>query len=93
MDSVAIDSVVAQRVQNAAIRQGNLLIWTVYRRPLDFPDLYIARPHLIEPGQTEPMPFHLQAATLAELRKLLLFGLYRMDRQPGDEAQIAESWM
>jgi hypothetical protein len=69
-----------------------LLIWTVYERPLDFPDRYVARAHLTEPGQTKPLPFHLEAWTLEGLRRQLPAGLYCQPRLEGDEPQIVECW-
>ena len=90
----AVGPEVAQSVQNAAVRASKgLLIWTVYCRPLDFPDRYVARAHLTEAGQTKPLPFHLEAATLQGLREQLPAGLVCLARQEADEPQIVECWL
>jgi hypothetical protein len=39
------------------------------------------------------MRCHLEAATLNELRLLLPMGLTRLDRSPGDESAIVETWL
>jgi hypothetical protein len=90
---VAIDAVVARRVQLTALEQGSLLVWTVYDHPRDFPDHWIARPHLTEPGQTEPLPFHLAASTLDALRVQLPSGLVCLTRSAGDDPRIVETWL
>lgn len=70
-------------------------MWTVYERPSDFPDDYVARRWDIVRGAREPIASGVlfAAKTLEQLRELLPEGLHRMPRQEGDEPQIVEVWL
>jgi hypothetical protein len=83
----------AQYIQDWVLELGALLIWTVYERPRDFPDHYIARPFYCSLGHTTPLPAHLQAASLESLRMLLPVGLTLLARSPGDDPSIVETWI
>jgi hypothetical protein len=71
-------------------------MFTIYERPLDFPDCYVVREFHILRGNPEPVPTnHLSfAGTLAGARKLVppSAGIC-MARSAGDEAQIVETWL
>jgi hypothetical protein len=77
----------AQRMQNGAELVGETLIWTVYGSP----ERFVARPCMTRGGIT-PMPVHLEAATLEQLRAQLPAGLTRTDRLPDDEPVVVETW-
>lgn len=70
-----------------------LEIWTVYDRPKDYPDGFIARMYLIYPGFSVASPSTVTGATLAQVRAALPPGLYCMPRNPNDDPVIVESWI
>lgn len=73
-----------------------MTIFTVYERPLDFPDQVIVRGHDLFASGGPPVAREECEAfdDLAAARKsLYLRGLSRMGREPGDEPQIVESWI
>ena len=70
-----------------------LVIWTIYERPRDFPDSYVLRGHVIERGGTRPHDVCFVAATLEEVRTQLPLGVHCLPRSPDDEPQIVESWI
>lgn len=93
MSSIEIDERYAAQVQGAAQSLGQLLIWTIYDHPLDFPDCFVARPQIIRPKTSGPMPMHLMAKELDALRALLPDGLTCLKRDPSDDPFIIEVWV
>lgn len=91
--SIQIDERYAAQVHGAALSLGQLLIWTVYDHPLDFPDWFVARPHIIRPKTSGPLPMHLMARDLNVLRAMLPDGLTRLKRDPNDDPFILEVWV
>ena len=91
--SIEIDRRYAEQLQGAAQSLGQLLIWTIYDHPLDYPEWFVARPHIIRPKKTGPVPMHLIATDLNALRALLPDGLTRLERQPNDDPFILEVWV
>jgi hypothetical protein len=85
--SRAITGKEAQRLQMGAEEVDETLVWTVYGSPNKF----VARPCMTMDGVT-PMPVHLEAPTLEELRALLPPGLTRTDRLPDDPPIVIETW-
>jgi len=85
--NVRIGAAQADQLQRRAIADGELLIWTVYERPRDFPQSYIARPHTTLKTRG-PLPEYLEG-----VRALLPQGLACLDRLAGDEAPILETWI
>jgi hypothetical protein len=88
----------AQVIQGKAATVDDLLIWTIYERPADFPNSYIARPFSTLIGASQGgvpygMRCYLEAATLNELRLLLPMGLYRLERNAADDKKIVETWL
>lgn len=69
-----------------------LSIWTVYERPSDHPQSFVARRWLTTP-QPAPTDEVLLAGSLDSLRKKLPGGLHRMPRQSGDDPVIVETWV
>jgi hypothetical protein len=88
---VKITKGIAQELQRDAAAQGDLLIWVVYMRPLDFPESVIARPHSSKVAK--PLDAYLQADTLTGVRLQLPAGLSRLARFEADESQIVETWI
>jgi hypothetical protein len=78
-----------------AIKRGETPLITIYERPADFPDEYVARLWLIRRGTKEPVTTEivLRSASLEALREMLPPDLHRLPREPGDEEQIVETWV
>lgn len=91
--STVISHPYAQRLQHNAIRLGQLLIWTLYDHPLDYPEWFVARPHIILPKLPTAFPMHLMARDLETLRRALPNGLVRMERLADDDPCIIETWV
>lgn len=73
--------------------KAELHVWTIYDHPLDYPDKFVARAHLIVAGGSEAT-WHIRTAdTLEEVREQLPPGLYRLERDPSDDSKIVESWI
>lgn len=72
--------------------EKHLSIWTVYDKPRDHPDKYVARRWLTTP-QPVPTSDIFLADTLDSLRQQLPPGLIQMQRQPGDDPSILETWL
>ena len=70
-------------------------IWTVYARPKDYPDLFVARRFDIVHGELQACPSDdvVTASSLQELREMLPMGLTRLPRHADDEPQIVEVWI
>jgi hypothetical protein len=71
---------------------GKLCMWTVFERPADAPDQYVAR--LFELDQ--PTATAICCDTLEEIREViarLYPGLTCLPRSPNDEPQIVEVWL
>lgn len=77
-----------------AIPYPTMSMWTIYNRPKDYPKDFVARRSVIlHAGVIGPTDDMFTAKTLDEIRALLPRGLYRLDRQPGDDAKIVEVWL
>lgn len=73
----------------------NLLsVWTVYDRPSDYPDSFVARRHVVRAGGITVATLDAVFSTsLDGVRAKLPPGLYRMPRHADDEPHIVESWI
>ena len=91
--SIEIDALYAHQIHGAALSLGQLMIWTVYFSPKYFPDWFVARPFIIRPKTSGPVPMHLMARDIDTLRAMLPGGLVRLERKPQDEPQILEVWV
>ena len=68
-------------------------IWTIYDRPLDFPEGFIARRFEVVPGSARPTTEAL-TGTLANLRREMeRQGRVCLPRDPGDHPNVVESWI
>lgn len=71
----------------------DLVIWTIYRNPKDFPDGYVTRPWTITPGgNARPGMAHL-SMTLEDARINCGPGLTRLPPSPEDDPTVVESWI
>jgi len=67
--------------------------WTIYDRPKDYPDQFVARCWRISPGKLQPTGDMFTGDTLDEVRALLPYGLVRVTRYPDDDPKIVETWL
>lgn len=75
------------------MNSGNYLaIWTIYFRPANRPEIYIAHKALAIEGQVVPTGQTLSAPTLEALRDKLPPGLFPMGRADCDAPDIVETW-
>jgi hypothetical protein len=79
--------------QQGAAHRGLLTIWTIYDKPKDHPDGFIAR--RFEVGADGPVPTgDIMTGDLEDMRETLWkAGLLKLTRDPLDEPQIVESWV
>jgi hypothetical protein len=70
-----------------------LAMWTIYDNPTDFPGLYVARKWLVRNGKEEWTSTVITDANLQRLRDSLPAGLFCMNRAPGDDPVIVETWL
>lgn len=71
-----------------------LAIWTIYARPRDYPDHFVARKFLVGPNN-QPLATQdmFVADSVEEVRALLPPGLVCLARSPSDDLRIVESWL
>ena len=73
-----------------------LSMWTVYQRPKDFPESFVARRWEIGQGTATATDEALIAPTLEAVRDALMNmnpqGLFCMPRQINDDPCIVETW-
>jgi hypothetical protein len=73
--------------------EGTLSMWTIYRKPADYPDGYVVREWIIG-AAAEPVPGEgKRAVTLEKARELVPPGMYKLNRQDGDDPVIVETWV
>lgn len=71
-----------------------LSIWTIYDHPRDRPDQYIARRFEIVSGGARATDDTIESPHLHLIREsLILQGLTPINRSPGDDPNIIESWL
>jgi hypothetical protein len=74
--------------------EGDLVIWTIYKRPADLPEhAFVVRGWVIRVGKTAPLPTYEAAETLDEARGKIPPGLFRLPAYPADDPVILESWV
>jgi hypothetical protein len=79
--------------QADAVKRGALAIWTIYDRPKDFPDGFIARRREVSDGVSAPTRDTI-TGKLEDIRMAFWkAGLMKLSRQEGDEPQVIESWV
>jgi hypothetical protein len=79
-------------VQRQAHADADLLVWTIYAMPSDFPQSYVVRPFSSKYGKG--LTVHFEHPQLNAVRGALeRMGLVRLDRQEGDDANIVETWL
>jgi hypothetical protein len=80
-------------LNKAALDRGALSMWTIYDKPRDHPDGYIARRHEAANGVSGPTN-DVITGDLALMREAMeRCGLYCMPRAPSDDLRIVETWL
>ena len=80
--------------QTEAARRGALTIWTIFDRPADFPEGYVARRFEIDEGGGSLATRDTLTGKLDDIRMALeKAGFMKMARDEGDGPQIVESWL
>lgn len=92
MNSTQIGRADIDQLQKNAHEEGDLLVWTVYDHPKDFPDTYIVRPH--SSSRAKPLAVHFSHPDLELIRYILeRAGLICMQRSEADDPTIVETWI
>ncbi|MGX9432181.1 hypothetical protein [Bradyrhizobium sp. LeoA1S1] len=86
--------------QREVEQRGHLPMWTIYDRPAEFPDCYVARMFEVFGGSEAPQPSTVMLRTVAPNEGLKMLrdafeaaGLHCMPRSSGDQPQLVESWV
>ena len=76
-----------------AMKRGMLPLWTVYEKPLDHPQGFVARRFESGKGFHGPT-MDTVTGELEDIRAIFrLAGLIKLDRDVEDEPQIVETWV
>lgn len=79
--------------QQEAAQRGALAIWTIYDKPKDFPEGFIARRFEVGGGNTVATADTINGK-LDDIRLALeKAGLVNICREEGDDPKIVESWI
>lgn len=65
----------------------------VYDRPTDFPEQVVARIFNIVPGDVQPTDMAMTALTIEEIHSGIPERFTRLNRNPGDDPNILETWI
>jgi hypothetical protein len=90
--TLQIDGWHAAQMQRLAEHTGEILVWIVYDRPIEFPASVVARVYSTGGGLL-PSPFFLAAPSLPALRAQLPEGLVCLEHVRQDSSRIVESWI
>lgn len=71
---------------------NEIVMFTVYFNPSDYPGLYVLRRHVAVDGEARADPECVTGKTLDEVRRHIPPDRNRIARHPQDEPQIVESW-
>jgi hypothetical protein len=79
-------------VTNTHRKAGELAMWTVYDKPRDYPEHYVARCFRVR-GGANPTEHVILTKSLRQLRMVLhSAGLTCLSRSDQDDAKIVETW-
>lgn len=76
-------------MKNSKNTKQLLILWVVYFNPSDFPGKWVVRKWILD----QPTHEHFLADSLEGIRSAIPKGLYRIEREPGDDAVIIETWL
>lgn len=86
-----LDTIIAR--QREAQDKGALNIWTVFDRPKDFPESYVARRFEVTAAGSVPTDDIFQGELSSLRENFRRCGLTCLTRQEQDEPQIVECWL
>jgi len=67
---------------------------TIYKRPVDMPEHYVARVSLVSPGKIKPTKVYLKRDNLKDLQDDIgKLGMYWLMSYPEDEPHILGVWI
>ena len=79
-------------LQVAAHEANDVLVWTVYDHPRDYPEHFVVRAHSSK--LFTPLTQCFKFATLEAARDALAeVGLFRLPPAPSDDVVIVETWV
>ena len=70
---------------------GELIQWTIYENPSDYPGKWVVRKFTITPGKISSGPAYI-CESLEDARAHVPDSFYNLGRQPGDSNSIWEVW-
>ena len=82
------DTEIVQDFNGVARDNRGLYMFSVYYKPKDYPDGYIARMYVLD----QPTNLAIVSDTLDDIRNRLPMGLYCLKRQRGDHPNVVETW-
>lgn len=87
------ENVIAESLQQVDFSGLNLAVVTVYEKPSDFPDAFVAR--VWDGKGPKPTNTMIKRNTIQEIRKDIMAAGFEtvFQRAEGDEPQIVETWM
>jgi hypothetical protein len=68
-------------------------VWTVYKHPVDYPDKYVARRFVVNPGSARATREMFVEDTLDQIRALIPAEYICLPRDSRDEPHIVETWI
>jgi len=71
----------------------DLHMWTVFERPDDYPDGFIARLFVVRRSVVRATSTCVTGPTLEAVRAQLPPDLYNLGREAGDLASVVETWI
>lgn len=73
---------------------NDLIIWTIYDHPSDYPDKFVARKHTAKLGATDELLFADDLDSIREaVQAASPYVLGMMQRHPSDDPIIVECWL
>jgi hypothetical protein len=77
-----------------AAQRGELAMWTIYNRPRDFPDAFVARLFAVGNGKVTATELLVVLDSLDEMREAFQHaGLTVIPRNTADDPNIVETWL
>jgi len=76
-----------------AMKRGCLSLWTIYEKPLDHPDGFIARRHEGCKGGHHPTMDTVEGDLRTIRSTFERAGLFKIERSPEDDPCIVETWV
>jgi hypothetical protein len=74
-------------------QENDLVLYTIYEKPTDYPDHFVVRKYFVRGGETFPSLIASTFDTLASARLSLPAGLCCVGRMSGDHPHIVETWL